>query len=446
MLKRLRIKFVCINMGIVLAMLVVIFALVIGTTRQNLARESLALMHSALNERGPRNQRPVFRDRDTDTSPETLPLPSAQPAEIPAAPPEADGETGTEPPEPRELFDMFLPYILLRLTPEGTLEGYEGFLSPEWEAQSTERLALLAAEAMAQSEDAGILNSWNLRYLRETTPMGTRIVFVDRTNENSTLKGLVRTSLLIGAASLAAFFCISLLLARWAVKPVEAAWQQQKQFVSDASHELKTPLTVIMTNAELLQSPDYDAETRRRFAENVLTMARQMRGLVEGLLELARVDNGAVETAAAELELSRLLEDAALPFEPVLFEKGHTLRCEIAPGIRVCGSESHLRQAAEILLDNAGKYAAPGAEIRLSLRRSGRSALLCVANPGEPIAAEELGRLFERFYRADKSRSRDGSYGLGLSIAQKIAESHHGRIWAESEGGENRFYVSLPAL
>ena len=433
MLKRLRIKFVCINMGIVLAMLVVIFALVIGTTRQNLARESTSMMHSALNERFPRDQHQGNQSpADADGAATPPPIPTG------TSPESGDGRHG--------LFDMFLPYILLRISPEGTVEGSEGFLSAELEAQGDGSLEALAAEALARDEDTGVLPGWNLRYLRETSPLGTRVVFVDRTNEVSTLRGLLRTSLLIGAASLAAFLVISLLLARWAVKPVEEAWRQQRQFVSDASHELKTPLTVIMTNAELLQSPDYDSPARERFAANVLTMARQMRGLVESLLELARVDNGAVETAAAELDLSRLCEDAVLPFEPVLFEKGHTLRAEIAPGVRVNGSEGHLRQVVEILLDNAGKYAAPRSEILLSLGQSGRNALLRVENPGEPIPQEDLGKLFQRFYRADKSRSRDGSYGLGLAIAQQIVQGHHGKIWAESSGGRNRFTVSLPAL
>ena len=119
-----------------------------------------------------------------------------------------------------------------------------------------------------------------------------RLVFVDTTSEQASLHTLLRNSLLIGAVSLLLLFGVSVLLARRMVKPVEQAWKQQKQFVADASHELKTPLTVIMTNAELLQSPDYAPEAKAQFGANILTMSRQMRGLVESLLNLARIDQG----------------------------------------------------------------------------------------------------------------------------------------------------------
>ena len=148
----------------------------------------------------------------------------------------------------------------------------------------------------------------------------------------------MRTCGIIGGVSLLAFLFISVFLARWAVRPVEKAWDQQRQFVADASHELKTPLTVILTNAELLQTPGYGGADRA--AESILTVARQMRGLVESLLELARVDNGAVKTALARLDLSRLVSDALLPFEPLYFERGLELESKIAEDIPVNGSET----------------------------------------------------------------------------------------------------------
>ena len=183
------------------------------------------------------------------------------------------------------------------------------------------------------------------------------------------------------------------------VKPVEASWDQQRQFISDASHELKTPLTVILTNAELMQSPDYDAEAKARFSGNILTMARQMRGLVE-----ERVD------------LSQVLSDAALPFEPLYFENGLELDSAVEAGIFVRGSADHLRRVAEILLDNARKYSEPG-RVRFALQRQGKNqCVLSVANPGAPISRDDLQHIFKRFYRADAARSRDGSYGLGLLL------------------------------
>lgn len=255
---------------------------------------------------------------------------------------------------------------------------------------------------------------------------------------------LVRSCIVIGAGSLLLFLAVSVLLSHWAVKPVDAAWKQQRQFVSDASHELKTPLTVILTNAELLQNAG-EGPARFRFADNILTMARQMRGLIESLLDLARVDNGGAGNLKETVDLSELVTEAALPFEPVFFEKGLALESQVEPGLLVRGSPGRLRQVADVLLDNARKYAAPASTARLRLARSGaRTCLLSVATRGPSLSPAQRRDIFKRFYRVDEARGRDGSYGLGLPIAQGIVEAHKGKIWVESGGGVNTFFVRLP--
>ena len=277
--------------------------------------------------------------------------------------------------------------------------------------------------------------------------MGTCIVFADITSELSTLKNLLKTFAATGSAAFLAFLGITVLLARWAVKPVEDAWQQQKQFVADASHELKTPLTVILTDAELLHAPECPETDRQQLSGSIITMSRQMRGLVERLLELARIDNSRVEEAFRRVSASQVLTAAAMMFEPVFFEKELPFVYEVEPDLFVNGNEDHLKQLADILLDNAGKYASPGGRIFLRLKRvPHRHCLLEVSDQGEPIGSEDLKHLFKRFYRADKARTMNHSYGLGLSIAQKIVEEHHGRIWAESRDGYNRFFAELPLL
>lgn len=145
------------------------------------------------------------------------------------------------------------------------------------------------------------------------------------------------------------------------------------------------------------------------------------------------------------LDLSALVSDAVLPFEPVYFERGLELACRIEAGVRVRGSEARLRQLADILLDNAAKYAAPHSQVTVTLARRGGRGLLSVSSAGAPIPAEELESIFLRFYRADKARRRDGSFGLGLSIAREIVQAHRGRIWAESGDGRNVFHAELPA-
>ena len=417
MLRRLRIKFICVNMGIVAAMLAVIFGLELHFTRQDLEGESLRQLQLVAER--------LDRPREEGEGPRERPLTEPENA----ARPDLSDQRG------------FLPYLLLRCGADGSVEEVSGNFSYDGDVSA------LAAAALAASEPSGVLEDSALRYLRTETPEGLRIVFTDMSGEQNTMDGLLRTSLLVGAASLALFFLLSLLLARWAVKPVEEAWDQQKQFVSDASHELKTPLTVITTNAELLQSPDFDQSARSRFADNILTMSRQMRGLVEGLLELARVDAGAVAKTMEELDLGALCAETVLPFEPLCYERGLTLNTELEESVRVRGSAVHLRQAVEILLDNAQKYAHSGTEVWLRLERRGKGhCLLSVTDTGDPIASEDLPHLFERFYRADKARARNGSYGLGLAIAKQVTEAHRGRISCESREGVTKFSLLLPTV
>ena len=221
-------------------------------------------------------------------------------------------------------------------------------------------------------------------------------------------------------------------------------WTAHGLSIANASHELKTPLTVILTNAELLQNPNCRAESSGRLSENILIVARQMRGLVEGLLELSRIDNGDMKTVMEPLNWGTLAETSVCLFEPLYFEHGLQLIDEIDGDVKVRGSEMHLKQVVDILLDNALKYAAPQTEVRISMQKQRNHCTLTVSSHGDPISPEDLKQIFKRFYRTDQSRNQSGSYGLGLSIAESIVTEHHGKIWAQSEDGMNSFYVRLP--
>ncbi|MBO5868151.1 MAG: HAMP domain-containing histidine kinase, partial [Oscillospiraceae bacterium] len=198
----------------------------------------------------------------------------------------------------------------------------------------------------------GEIEKYELRYEVVAGLISHRLIFVDTSGHRVALESLVQGFIFVGIGALGAFLGISFLLSKWAVRPVEKAWKQQKQFVSDASHELKTPLTVIMSNAELLQNPEFDGESKQQFVGSILIKTQQMRHLVDSLLELARADNGQVKKAFAQFDLSRELSDGILPFEPVFYEKGLLLESDIQPDIQVKGSSGHLRQVLEILLDN----------------------------------------------------------------------------------------------
>lgn len=335
--------------------------------------------------------------------------------------------------------DVELPYFVVYVGNHGEYlaGGYTG-----QDLTDEEYLSKIISDVTARRSDTGILLGKQLMYSVKRAPGIHMIAFLDISSQYSAFQALLSACLLIGLFSMALFVGLSILLAHWMVKPVERAWQQQRQFVSDASHELKTPLTVIMSNAELLQSGEYDETSKNTFSGNILTMSYQMRNLVESLLELARADNNQVKKTFSKLNFSDLVTESVLPFEPVFFEKGITVRSDIQPGISLTGSRQYLRQTVEILLDNAQKYGVPGV-VTVTLRRQGRRCLLSVSNPGEPIPKAELTKIFGRFYRADQARSRDGSFGLGLSIAQTVIREHKGRIWAESNPTGNCFFVEL---
>ncbi len=400
MLKKLRIKFVLINMTIVTLMLCVIFSLIFYFTKSNLESQSLGMMQS------------IAAD----------PFQLGSPNEYQAS--------------------VRLPYFYMQISVRGEIVAVGGGY---YDLSDQDFLEDLINTVFSSNERAGIIKEYNLRYYRVSKLTSQGVVFADISSELATLNNLIRMSLFLGAASFTLFLAVSLLLARWAVKPVDSAWKQQQQFVGDASHELKTPLTVIMTNAELLQQPEYSPEEKARFSASILTMSQQMRHLVEGLLELARADNGRECLSFQELDFSALVSDSLLPFEPVFYENALELDSQIENGILLRGSEQHLRQAVDILLDNARKYSDSPGRVSLNLQRQGKGhCLLTVSNPCGEMSKAELKDIFKRFYRADKARTRDGSYGLGLSIAERVVSMHKGRIWAEYSGGLVHFNISPP--
>jgi signal transduction histidine kinase len=245
------------------------------------------------------------------------------------------------------------------------------------------------------------------------------------------------------------FFLVSLFLARWALKPTEESWKRQQQFVADASHELKTPLTVLLADADiLLAHPQDTIESQRKWVEYIQDEAHRMKELVEDMLFLARGDAAAkTQLEALPVGLSDLCWNCLLSFEPVAFEQGVDLASDVAPGVTVSGDGGQLRRLVAILLDNACKYCPHGGKVTLTLAKNGDRAALTVHNTGPAIPAEALPHLFERFYRVDAARGRStGGYGLGLSIAASIAQRHRGKISVtSSEEAGTAFTVTLPA-
>ncbi|MCI6999502.1 MAG: HAMP domain-containing histidine kinase [Clostridiales bacterium] len=314
--------------------------------------------------------------------------------------------------------------------------------SSYYNLQDEEMVLHIVQAALEREDDSGVLGDYSLRYLRRIGVVSVRIAFTDCTMEQATMRSLLLRSGLVALAALAVLAGLSYCLAGLVVGPVKRAWQEQKQFVSDASHELKTPLTVILSSSELA-AEEQDVQRTKQYVEGIHAESLRMKALVEDMLTLARTESGTRPETEA-VDLSDTVLESVLAFEPVAFESGREFVYDIQPELTVMGSGVQLRRLTDILLDNAVKYAAEGTPIRLLLRQEGRCAALRVENRGETIPAEKLRHIFDRFYRADESRSGGEGFGLGLAIAQSIAQSHGGSIGCASEEGVTRFIVTLP--
>lgn len=338
MIRKLRIIFICVIMAIVMVLLGCILGVVIRFTGQNMEMQSISMM------------------RTIATSPFQQGIPGK---------PHND--------------QVRLPFFTVQISSRGELIAASGGY---FDLTDREYLQEIVNSAMISDREIGELDAHGLRFLKSISPRGFTIVFSDTTTERSTLRHLFYSCLAIFFVAMFVFLGISILLSHWVIKPVAKAWDQQRQFVADASHELKTPLSVIMANAELMQDPDAGEEERKTYSGNILSMTYQMRTLVENMLEMARVDNGTVKIHFTTVDFSELVSNAALSFQLLYGEKGMGLRCAVSDGIAIYGSEQHLYQVMDVLLDNALKYSVPNSMVSVDLISTGKNCVLSVTSPG----------------------------------------------------------------
>lgn len=302
-----------------------------------------------------------------------------------------------------------------------------------------------AENILSKGNQKGIISvdGISYRYEMRDKDSGKVIVLLDRTNEVSTMTRLLVILAGIFALSLVVLFLLSVLLSKWAVTPIEDAWNRQRVFFSNASHELKTPLAVISANLDVITSnPDETVAEQGKWFGYIRSEADKMSRLINEMLYIAREERTDSKTVMAELDLSEAAEGACLAMEAVAFEKGKTLITDIEPNVTVKGDKESLTRTINILIDNAVSHSSEHSEITVRLKKSRGKANLTVENQGKPIPKEDLQRIFDRYYRTDASRSRDtGGFGLGLAIAKTVAEKHGGSITAESD--ENRTVFTL---
>lgn len=405
MIRKLRLKFVAICMSLVTAILVVVFLSVYTSTRHQVEDLSRQVLYQ------------VAREANRFTGGMVRP------------------EIGIDIGGDRVL----LPYFTVEVWGNNQAFVTGGTYD---ELENTEALKTILSSCIAQPEDEGMLDAYHLRYLRQDMGLYTKLAFVDTSMEQEMLRGVAEICAVVGFAAVTLLLIVSILLSYWATRPVAKAWQQQKQFLSDASHELKTPLTVILSNAELLEQTPLE-ERPARWADNIHSESLRMKYLVEEMLTLARADTQTHVAELVPLSLSDVAGDCVLAFDPVAFESGKQLSEDITPDLWVQGDGTKLRQLISILLDNAIKYSPAGSTVSLTLHKADRQARLTVSNPGAPIPPNKLSRLFERFYRADASRGEQSGFGLGLSIASTIADEHKATLKAESDSVSTRFTLTI---
>ena len=429
---------------LVIAVLVLVTAGIVLSTdlanRRNIASAAQKALQTLADNEG---RRPGLAEKqpappDGDSEPPARPDGESEP---PARP---DGDPPV-PAEPRGFGDSPDGDSLASLSNVYTITLDESGAVTEWYSDRSDlyddaQIQSIADQITAEGQDSGRAGTQFYRFAERE---GARLLIVldARLEYLSARRALRATALVAGGGCLLLSFGAWLLIRRM-LQPVQASCDRQKQFAWDASHEIKTPLAVISANAEVLAREIGPNE----YLGYIQSEVKRADGLVQNLLTLARMDRGTVAAQTRRFNLSDALLAVALPFESTVFEAGRTLETEIPDGVFIKGDEGMLQQLAVILLSNALKYSDEGGRIRLSLAQKGRGAAITVFNTGRGIAPENLGKIFDRFYREDASHSGEiAGNGLGLAIARSIVEAHHGRIHAESTPGESAtFIVQLP--
>ena len=370
----------------------------------------------------------------TETTTVTETVPESKESKPNRKPDEENPDDGQMPPDDFHMemrpnkwkFNIILDHFALMADADGNFLGLRN-TENYTEEQAEEILSAILSTGKQQG-----MYGW-LQYYKAEKDYGTLLVVTDKTSDQGLLNNLFRTTIIAGIVVLLILFVFLIFFSRWIIQPVRTAMERQKQFVSDASHELKTPIAVLTANVDILQ----DEIGENKWLGYIQEQTGRMNQLVGDLLRLARMDNATQEYSFEEFNLSTAIEATALPFESQAFEKQKNLEIDIQPDVMYTGSEQHIRQLAAIFIDNAMKYSNEHGTIKISLIRRGDNRILEFYNTGCEISQEETDKIFERFYRGDKARNNKGKngYGLGLAIAKSIMEIHKIKIQVTCEQG-----------
>lgn len=378
----------------------------------------------------------VFNYLSTDKAiSETLLMISENQGMIPRFP---DGKPGKP---PRGQFNPETPYstryFVLYYAGDGTLDMADFKHIAAVTEEDADRYLTVA---LGRGEGMGYTGNYKY-YVSRLGEERYMAVFLDCQRELNSIRTFALISLLVAAFCVALVYILIWLFSQKAIEPTVKSVEKQKRFITDASHELKTPLTVIATSLKVLEME----VGRQKWIDKAQAQAENMAKLVGDMVTLARLDEEKPALGFTRFDISGVVAETAESFRDFAAARGHTLEVDVAPGLFCCGDEYAVRQLVSILMDNAVKYADSAGTIRLSLERAKKGVVLRTSNACAGLDTKELDRLFDRFYRPDRSRSKQtGGFGIGLSIARSIAEAHRGSIRAEySEEGRIQFVAVL---
>lgn len=367
-----------------------------------------------------------------DTIPEPAPVPNVPPDDIPILEPEPV-------PTPKEQKNLYASSntATIQTNEFGDIIDYS---STRPDLYDSADIMTIVSTILQAEEDFGMQN--DQYYFRRSINNGYLIILLDSFSVSANTRHIRKWSVIAGIIVWIVSIGLSILLSDKLTTPLALALEKQRQFISDAEHELKTPIAVISSNADVLQSEIGE----NKWLSHITTESKHMTFLINELMSLAVIDDTACKITMTRFNLSDTILQSALPFESSAFEKGMNIQFQIAPDIYCKGNQDQCNQLVTILLSNAIKYGNERGSILLSLSKQKKKAFFTVFNTGEGIPHDELEKIFERFYRVDKARSKKtGGHGLGLSIAKSIVESHGGTITVKSMYREwAQFCVQLP--
>lgn len=387
----------------------------------------------------PRTERNQTQKNPATTETTAAPVAAAPVnTDTPDQTPQDEKVNTTEPIIPIEEGKYVPDALIAEIDPNGNIEFYGGMDSqnPGDDSLSTINKAMDSVRKRGSAAGTVDIGNRSFRYATQMDPTGNlRMILLDRSVEHSTLQKMVFVFMLITVFGLLVMFGISLTLANWTVKPIAVAWEKQKQFVADASHELKTPLAVISANTEvILANPRESVSGQSKWLNYIQSETMRMSKLISNLLSVARMDHESKSKMDIEqISLSDTVSNICLVFEPIIYENGKTLNTIIHRDILFRAEEDNVKQLLSILMDNAVLHSVPKAEITVTLSRDAQGKIrLAVSNTAKDIPQEKLAHLFDRFYRVDTEGSPNGS-GLGLSIAKSIVTQMGGKLSVTSE-------------